>query len=58
MIAWLAGRCDRDTYGQLVAYVFPKQKLIYGPQQIEALINQHPEISAQLSLCGAKEART
>ena len=50
MIAWLAGRCDRDTYGQLVAYVFPKQKLIYGPQQIEALINQHPEISAQLSL--------
>jgi len=33
-----------------VAYVFPKQKLIYGPQQIEALINQHPEISAQLSL--------
>lgn len=54
MIAWLAGRCDGDAYGQLVAYVFPKQKLIYGPQQIEALINQHPEISAQVSLWGQR----
>lgn len=50
MIAWMAGRCDGDNYGQLLVYRFPKQKLIYGPSQIEALTDQNPEISAQLSL--------
>ncbi len=50
MIAWMAGRCDPPNYGKLVVYNFPKQKLIYGPSQIEALIDQNPEISAQLSL--------
>ncbi len=50
MIAWMAGRCDGENYGKLVLYRFPKQTLIYGPNQISALINQTPEISAQLSL--------
>lgn len=50
MIAWMAGRCDGVNYGRLVLYRFPKQTLIYGPNQISALINQTPEISAQLSL--------
>ncbi len=50
MIAWMAGRCDGPNYGKLVLYRFPKQTLIYGPNQISALINQTPEISAQLSL--------
>lgn len=50
MIAWMAGRCDGANYGKLMLYRFPKQTLIYGPNQISALINQTPEISAQLSL--------
>ena len=50
MIAWMAGRCDGENYGKLMLYRFPKQTLIYGPNQISALINQTPEISAQLSL--------
>jgi len=50
MIAWMAGRSDGDNYGELMVYKFPKQKLVYGPSQIEALTDQNPEISAQLSL--------
>ncbi len=50
LIGWMAGRCDPGNYGELLVYKFPKQKLIYGPAQVEALINQNPEISSQLSL--------
>ncbi|NLD06133.1 MAG: UPF0182 family protein, partial [Synergistaceae bacterium] len=50
LIGWMAGRCDPGNYGELLVYQFPKQKLIYGPAQIEALINQKPELSSQLSL--------
>jgi uncharacterized membrane protein (UPF0182 family) len=50
MISWMAGRSDGENYGQLLVYRFPKQKLIYGPSQVEALTDQNPEISAQLSL--------
>jgi uncharacterized membrane protein (UPF0182 family) len=50
MIAWLAARCDPPDYGKLIAYEFPKDKLVYGPFQIEALINQNTEISQQLTL--------
>jgi uncharacterized membrane protein (UPF0182 family) len=50
LIAWMAGRSDGENYGQLVLYRFPKQELIFGPRQIEARIDQDPEISAQLSL--------
>jgi uncharacterized membrane protein (UPF0182 family) len=50
MIAWLAARCDAPGYGKLIVYEFPKEKLVYGPFQIEARINQNTEISQQLTL--------
>ena len=50
MIARLAARCDPPAYGKLIVYEFPKDKLVYGPSQIEARINQNTEISQQISL--------
>jgi uncharacterized membrane protein (UPF0182 family) len=50
MIGWLAARSDPPNYGRLIAYNFPKQKLVYGPRQIDARIDQDPVISQQLSL--------
>ncbi|CAE6760625.1 hypothetical protein R69927_01844 [Paraburkholderia domus] len=50
MIAWLAARCDPPNYGKLIVYAFPKDKLVYGPFQIEARIQQNTEISQQISL--------
>jgi len=50
MIAWLAARCDAPDYGKLIVYEFPKDRLIYGPFQIEARINQNTEISQQITL--------
>jgi uncharacterized protein len=50
MIAWLAARCDPPDYGKLIVYTFPKDKLVYGPFQIEARINQNTDISQQISL--------
>jgi uncharacterized protein len=48
--AWMVARNDGDHYGQLVVCRFPKQKLVYGPRQIVARINQDAEISRQVSL--------
>jgi uncharacterized membrane protein (UPF0182 family) len=50
MIAWMAARCDEPNYGKVLVFTFPKQKLIYGPQQVESRIDQDPGISQQLSL--------
>ena len=50
MVAWMAARCDGDRYGELVLYEFPKQGIIYGPQQIEGRIDQNTDISQQLTL--------
>lgn len=50
MTAWLAGRSDPPNYGQLLLYNFPKDKLVFGPMQIEGRLDQDPEISRQLSL--------
>ena len=50
LIAWLAARSDGDRYGRRLLYTFPKQELIFGPEQIEARINQDPEISQRISL--------
>jgi uncharacterized membrane protein (UPF0182 family) len=50
MAAWLAARADAPHYGKLIVYLFPKQKLIYGPRQIEARIDQDGYISQQISL--------
>ncbi|MBI1847597.1 MAG: UPF0182 family protein, partial [Candidatus Rokubacteria bacterium] len=50
MIAWMAARTDPPNYGRLIVYNFPKQKLVYGPRQIDARIDKDPVISQQLSL--------
>jgi uncharacterized membrane protein (UPF0182 family) len=52
MIAWMAARCDEPNYGKVLVFTFPKQKLVYGPQQIESRIDQDPGISQQLTLWG------
>ncbi len=57
MIAWFAARCDMPDYGKLTVIRFTKEKLIYGPMQIEARIDQHPDISKLLSLWGQKGSR-
>jgi len=54
MIAWLAAKNDQPDYGKLIVYKFPKEKLIFGPMQIEARIDQDSEISQQLTLWGQK----
>lgn len=48
--AWMVARSDAEHYGKLVVYAFPKQKLVYGPSQITARINQDAEISRLISL--------
>jgi uncharacterized protein len=58
LIAWLAARSDGESYGKLLLYVFPKQRLVYGPQQIEARINQDPAISQQISLWNRQGSKT
>jgi uncharacterized protein len=50
MIAWLAARCDPPDYGKVIVYEFPKDKLVFGPFQIEARIQQNTDISQQISL--------
>ncbi len=50
LAAWLAARSDGENYGELVLLRFPSQTTIYGPEQIQALINQDPKISQQFSL--------
>ncbi|QLE59408.1 UPF0182 family protein [Nostoc sp. TCL26-01] len=57
LIAWLAARSDGDNYGRLLLYVFPKERLIYGTEQIEARINQDPVISQQISLWNRQGSR-
>ena len=57
MISWLAARSDVPNYGRLILYQFPKQKLIYGPRQIEARIDQDPEISKQITLWSQSGSR-
>jgi hypothetical protein len=50
LVAWLAARSDGEHYGERIVYIFPKEKLIYGPMQIEARIDQNPEISQYFTL--------
>ncbi|GAX37031.1 UPF0182 family protein [Nodularia sp. NIES-3585] len=57
LIAWLAARSDGENYGKLLLYVFPKERLVFGPEQIEARINQDPVISQQISLWNRQGSR-
>ncbi|HEX9024112.1 MAG TPA: UPF0182 family protein [Geobacteraceae bacterium] len=50
LAAWLTARCDEPNYGKLRVYTFPRDRLIYGPKQIDARINQDSFISQQLTL--------
>ncbi len=57
MVAWMCARCDAPNYGKLIVYSLPKDKLIYGPMQIEARINQKPDISSELTLWGQQGSK-
>jgi uncharacterized protein len=57
MVAWMSAACDFPDYGQLVLYQLPKDRLIYGPMQIEAMIDQEPGVSQQLSLWDQRGSR-
>jgi len=50
MVAWMTGHCEEEDYGKLRVYVFPKQKLVFGPMQIEARIDQDDYISQWITL--------
>jgi uncharacterized membrane protein (UPF0182 family) len=50
MIGWMAGRSDGEAYGKLLVYNFPKSKLIDGPLQVDARINQNAQLSSQITL--------
>jgi len=50
LIGWIAGRSDGEHYGTSVVYDFPKTKLVDGPLQIEARIDQNAQLSGQLTL--------
>jgi uncharacterized protein len=50
LIGWIAGRSDGDHYGSAIVYDFPKTKLIDGPMQVEARIDQNAQLSGQLTL--------
>lgn len=57
MISWMAARSDFPDYGKMLFYQLPKEKLIYGPMQIEAMIDQNTAIAAQLTLWDQKGSR-
>lgn len=48
--AWIVARNDGENYGKLVAYSFPKDKLVFGPKQVIGRINQDAEVSRQITL--------
>jgi len=50
LAAWMVARNDGDKYGQLIAYRFPRQSLVFGPNQVASRINQDTEVSRQVSL--------
>jgi hypothetical protein len=50
LIGWIAGRSDGAQYGTAAVYNFPKTKLVDGPLQIEARIDQNAQLSGQLTL--------
>jgi hypothetical protein len=57
MISWMAARSDFPEYGKMLFYELPKDKLIYGPNQVEAMINQNTTISQQLTLWNQNGSR-
>jgi uncharacterized protein len=54
LAAWMAARCDGEHYGKVIVYTFPKDRLVFGPRQIDARIDQDAFISQQLTLWGQR----
>jgi uncharacterized membrane protein (UPF0182 family) len=54
LAAWMAARCDGENYGKVVVYTFPRDRLVFGPRQIDARIDQDAYISQQLTLWGQR----
>jgi uncharacterized membrane protein (UPF0182 family) len=54
LAAWMAARCDDENYGKVVVYTFPRDRLVFGPRQIDARIDQDAFISQQLTLWGQR----
>jgi len=54
LAAWFAARCDGNNYGKLMVYTFPRDRLVFGPRQIDARIDQDSYISQQLTLWGQR----
>jgi len=52
LAAWFAARCDMPNYGKLIVYVFPRDRLVFGPRQVNARIDQDAYISQQITLWG------
>src|SRR5207248_10697194 len=50
LVSWLAARNDGPQYGQYISYVLPKDKTIFGPQQVASRINANTTISADFTL--------
>jgi len=57
MIGWMAGRSDGDAYGSLLVYNFPKSRLVDGPLQVEARIDQNAQLSGQFTLWNQQGSR-
>jgi uncharacterized protein len=57
LIGWMAGRSDGADYGKLVVYKFPKSKLVNGPLQVNARIDQNAQLSSQLTLWNQQGSR-
>jgi uncharacterized membrane protein (UPF0182 family) len=57
LVAWIAASSTGDRYGEMLLYRFPKQVLVFGPEQIEARINQDPAISQRISLWNTQGSR-
>ena len=57
LIGWIAGRSDADHYGDVIVYDFPKTRLVDGPLQVEARIDQNAQLSGQLSLWNQQGSR-
>ena len=57
MIGWMAGRSDGENYGKLLVYHFPESRVIDGPVQIEARIDQNPQLAGQFTLWNQQGSR-
>jgi len=57
MIAWMVARCDQPNYGQVELFLFPRERVVLGPRQVENRIDQDTDISEQFTLWGQVGSR-